>query len=290
MPEWIHTVNESLPYFFPICVFLFGAICGSFLNVCIYRIPLGQSIVWPPSTCACGDCRERIAPMHNIPIISWLYLRGRAVCCEETFSVRYLIVEVMTALLFLFAWLKFEPLVAAVGMLFISILIASTFIDLDHMIIPDCFSIGGAAIGLIASAFVPEFHGYSSDLLSGHLDSMISSILGISLGTACVYWISVIAELILKKPAMGEGDIKFLACIGAFTGWQGALFSLFGGAFIGTFLLLPMLIKERLKPGKQAVTKEVPFGPMLALGAILYFLYLEPFVVDYFQQLEVLFR
>ena len=289
MLDWIQTINQTLPYFLPICVFIFGAICGSFLNVCIYRIPMGRSIIWPPSSCHCG---KRIAPVHNIPIVSWLFLRGKAVCCDDTFSVRYLIVELITGIAFLLVWLKHEPLplVALIGMLFFGILIAATFIDLDHMIIPDCFSIGGALMGLAVSALVPELHGYSAESLSGHLDAWITSILGLCVGTAIVYWISVIAELILKKPAMGEGDIKFLACIGAFTGWQGALFSLFGGAFIGTLLLLPLLIKERLSPGKQGVTQEVPFGPMLALGAILYFLYLEDFVVDYFYQVELLFR
>ena len=287
MIEWIETVNQEMPYFFPICVFIFGSLCGSFFNVCIYRIPEGRSIVWPPSACACG---KKISPFHNIPILSWLLLRGRAACCDQTFSIRYLVVEALTGILFLLTWLKYDPIMAAIGMVFISILLVSTFIDFDHMIIPDRFSIGGAALGLVLSAFIPELHGYSSGNLAGHYESFLASIIGLTAGTAVVYWISVIGELILKKPAMGEGDIKFLACIGAFTGWQGALFALFGGAFVGTILLLPLLIKERLKPNSEGFTQEVPFGPMLALGAILYFLFLENFVLNYFYQIELLFQ
>ena len=288
MLDWIQTINQTLPYFLPICVFIFGAICGSFLNVCIYRIPMGRSIIWPPSSCHCG---KRIAPVHNIPIVSWLFLRGKAVCCDDTFSVRYLIVELITGIAFLLVWLKHEPLplVALIGMLFFGILIAATFIDLDHMIIPDCFSIGGALMGLAVSALVPELHGYSAESLSGHLDAWITSILGLCVGTAIVYWISVIAELILKKPAMGEGDVKFLAAIGAFTGWQGALFSLFGGAFLGTIIILPYLLFQHLKNPTEPKLQELPFGPFLALGAIVYFLWLSDFIDAYFAQIVNVF-
>ena len=287
--DWIFTVEESLPWFLPVGVFILGLLCGSFLNVCIYRIPEGRSVIWPPSACQCG---QKIPAYLNIPILSWLFLSGKAACCGRKIPARYPLVEFITALLFYLSWIQKEPTTALVGMAFFGILIAATFIDFDHMIIPDCFSIGGTILGIGLSVALPQIHGFESGILANHWNSWIASMLGVLVGTSLVYWISVIAELILKKPAMGEGDIKFLACIGAFTGWQGAIFALFGGAFIGTISLIPFLIKQRISTASsksQLGSTEVPFGPMLALGAIVYFLFLENQVYEYFAQVNSLF-
>ena len=269
-----------MPFFIPLCVFILGAIWGSFLNVCIYRIPQGYSILWPPSSCKCG---ERIPFYFNIPIIAWFLLKGKAICCEEKLSFRYPLVEALTGTLFVFSWLNHQPSVALVGMLFIAILITATFIDLDHMIIPDILSIGGMLLGVIVSIFIPELHGFSQIGLEAHWYSWIESILGIFVGTSIIYWIAIIGEIILKKPAMGEGDVKFLAAIGAFTGWQGALFSLFGGAFIGTIIILPYLLIKQLNKSKEPKLQEIPFGPFLGIGAIVYFLWLNDFMDVYFK-------
>ena len=287
--DWIITVEQTLPWFLPLVTFILGTLIGSFLNVCIYRIPEGRSVIWPPSACSC----ENKIPAHlNIPILGWLFLRGKAACCDQKISVRYPLVEALTGLLFYLSWTQREPSVSFIGMLFLAILIVTTFIDLDHMIIPDCFSIGGTILGIGLSIVVPKIHGFESGVLVGHWNSWVTSMLGVFVGTSLVYWISVIAELILKKPAMGEGDIKFLAFIGAFIGWQGAVFALFGGAFVGTIMLIPFLIKQKLKPlepNEETESTEVPFGPMLAIGATLYFLFLENQIDDYFAQVAGLF-
>ena len=284
--ELIDSIEAKMPFFIPLCVFIFGAIWGSFLNVCIYRIPQGHSIVWPPSSCQCG---KRIPFYFNIPVIAWFMLKGKAACCEEKLSFRYPLVEALTGTLFVFSWLNHQSIVAMVGMLFIAILIAATFIDLDHMIIPDIFSIGGMLLGVMVSIFIPQLHGFSQGGMEAHWYSWIESMLGIFVGTSMIYWIATIGEIILKKPAMGEGDVKLLAAIGAFNGWQGALFSLFGGAFIGTIIILPYLLIQQLKQPKEPKLQELPFGPFLAIGAIVYFLWLNNFVDAYFSQIVDIF-
>jgi leader peptidase (prepilin peptidase)/N-methyltransferase len=284
--EVINSLETTMPYFIPICVFIFGAMWGSFLNVCIYRIPEGHSIVRPPSTCRCG---QQIPFYLNLPIIAWFLLKGKAACCDEKLSFRYPLVEALTGILFLCSWLSYSPVVAFVGMIFIAILIAATFIDLDHMIIPDIFSIGGMILGVIVSIFVPELHGFSQGGIEAHWYSWIEAMLGVFIGTSMIYWIATIGEIILKKPAMGEGDVKFLAAIGAFTGWQGALFALFGGAFIGTIIILPYLLMQQLTKPKEPKLQELPFGPFLALGAVVYFLWLNNFVDAYFAQIADIF-
>src|SRR6266540_5443193 len=152
-------VSAALPWFFPTVAFIFGACIGSFLNVVIYRLPAGKSIVRPGSQCACGT---PIAWHDNIPIVSWFVLRGHARCCGRAYSFRYPMVELLTGLLFLACWLFFPPAKAACGMIFLSALIASTFIDLDHLIIPDVFSIGGTVVGVLLSMLIPTLHGQQS--------------------------------------------------------------------------------------------------------------------------------
>ena len=284
--ETLILVNTSAPWAILIFVFIFGTLLGSFLNVVIYRLPLDKSIIFPSSRCACG---EKIPFYFNIPVLSWFMLSGQAHCCEKTISRRYPLVESLTGILFLLLWLEHDWQIALVGMVFFALLIVATFIDLDHMIIPDVLSIGGLILGIFASFLIPDIHGFSSDTIRDHWHSLGSALLGAIVGTSLVYWIATFGELILKKPAMGEGDMKFLAAIGAFTGWQGAVFSLFGGAFIGTFLIVPYMIFQRIKNPNQPRIEALPFGPFLALGAILQFLYLDQKVQAYFTQISLLF-
>jgi leader peptidase (prepilin peptidase)/N-methyltransferase len=290
-------VSASLPWFFPAMAFVVGAAIGSFLNVVIYRVPAEKSIVRPGSHCACG---APIAWHDNIPILSWLLLRGRARCCGRPFSLRYPFVELLTALLFLECWRLFPPDKAGCGMVFISILVCATFIDLDHFIIPDVFTIGGALAGLVLSALVPALHGQSGDLfIVESLRSGVIALQGLLIGSGLVLWIALIAETLLKKEAMGFGDVKFIGMIGAFCGWRGTIFSLFGGAVVGTVWFILALVWQKLFPArKTALPAEspdaegqpaslgfgvhVPFGPMLAIAAALYFLWLHPWVDDYF--------
>ena len=163
MFETFEFINEDFPWFFASLATIFGAVTGSFLNVCIYRIPVGRSIIFPGSSCACG---RSIPFYHNIPIFSWLILQGKTSCCEETFSIRYPAIELLTAILFFWVWTIHSPIVAIIGMLFSAFLICSTFIDLDHMIIPDRFSIGGMIIGVILSFIFPSLHGLRPDFLT----------------------------------------------------------------------------------------------------------------------------
>jgi leader peptidase (prepilin peptidase)/N-methyltransferase len=305
MLKELNTINLEFPWFFSSLAFLLGAVVGSFLNVCIYRIPAGRSIITPGSRCACG---QPIAWFDNIPVISWLILRGRSRCCNQPFSFRYPAIELLTALLFLASWWLLPPLIAPVGMLFSSILICATFIDLDHMIIPDQFTIGAAVVGVIVSLLVPALHVDSSGYhIVDVMRSGLASILGLLIGSGVILWIALLAEVILRKEAMGFGDVKFLGAIGAFAGWQGAVFSIFGGAVIGTLAVAVVLVignlrKRDFKPLPQADVdaeepvpgavfgRQTPFGPMLACGGLLYFLLLRPYVDAYFANISYLFR
>lgn len=303
MIETLIIVNAEFPWFFELMAFIFGALVGSFLNVCIYRIPAEKSVVFPGSTCACG---QPIAFYNNVPILSWLILRGRAACCGAKFSFRYPAVELLTAVLFWVCWTQHLPSVALVGMLYISFLICSTFIDLDHMIIPDRFSIGGAVIGVLISFAVPSLHGIEAEhAFMAHVASGATGMIGALVGAGLIYWIRVLGEIVFRKPAMGEGDVKFVGFIGAFCGWQGAVFSMFGGALIGSLVLLPILLMGRLFGWKQTVQYEeengevvseeiamgsqVPFGPMLAAAGLIYFLGFDQYVDQYFRDFVYIF-
>lgn len=302
MIDTFELINEDFPWFFAGVVFLFGAVVGSFLNVCIYRIPANKSVIFPGSTCACG----KVIPWyHNIPIISWMILRGRAACCGNKFSIRYPLIELLTGLLFLASWLTHTPIPAIIGMLYIAFLICSTFIDLDHMIIPDRFSIGGMVLGVVIATFYPELHGIEGPALIENIQSFVVSIIGATIGAGLVYWIAVLGEVVFRKPAMGEGDVKFVGFIGAFCGWQGAVFAMFGGALLGALILLPWMLAARIlgkdilpEPDAIDARKDadscedeydeipvgaaVPFGPMLAGAGLLYFLGAHTFVDNYF--------
>jgi len=289
----------AFPWFFPAVAGLFGAMVGSFLNVCVYRIPAEQSIVTPGSHCACG---KPIAWYDNIPVLSWFILRGKARCCGRPYSFRYAFVELLTAALFLACWLLFPPAKAACGMLFVSVLIAATFIDLDHMIIPDVFTIGAGLLGVLLSFLVPALHDFHGNIyVVDSLRSGTAALQGLLVGSGLVLWIALLAELALKKEAMGFGDVKFVGMIGAFCGWQGAVFSVFGGAVVGTVWFVVALLWQKLsgKPAAIAPPSEtpegeaaplgfgmhVPFGPMLAIAGLLYFLVFHRWVAGYFASL-----
>lgn len=277
----------EFPWFFPLCAALFGAIVGSFLNVVIYRMPLDKSIVTPGSHCACG---QPIAWFNNIPVLSWFLLRGKARCCGQPYSFRYPFVELLTAGLFLACALQFPPAKAVLGMLFVACLVCATFIDLDHMIIPDTFTIGLGVLGVVLSFALPSLHEVTADLpMLAHLRSGGIGLVGLLIGSGVVLWIALVAEAVLRKEAMGFGDVKFVGAIGAFCGWQGALFSIFGGAIVGTVWVAlawawqkasgkkapiapPAEVREGEVAEKLAFGVQVPFGPMLAVAGGVYFL------------------
>lgn len=228
---------------------VFGALIGSFLNVCIHRLPLGESIVRPASRCP--GCRTPIRPFDNVPILSYLWLRGRCRKCAQRIPVRYPAVEALNALGYVLLIYRFglTPEAAVYGAFYSSLLVV-TFIDWDHQIIPNRITFPGIAIGLLSAATV----------LSG---SFADAVLGVALGGGLLWAVAVGAEWVLKKEAMGFGDVKLLAMIGAFLGWKAVLVTLFVGALAGSVIglaLLGLRLKQRGEP--------IPFGPFLALGAL----------------------
>lgn len=296
--DTLQFIEGEFPWLMPTFVFMMGAIIGSFLNVCIYRIPEGKSVVSPGSTCACG---QAIKWYDNIPILSWFILRGKARCCAGAYSFRYPFVEALTGTFFLAAWISQSPLKAICLMLFAAFLVCASFIDFDHMEIPDRFSIGLAVIGFSVSVLIPELHDFSrSEYTFSSVNAGLESALGILIGSGTILWIALLAEAVLRKEAMGFGDVKLLGGIGAFLGWQGAIFSIFGGALIGCIGLIVWATIKKLRPQsepkknegdkEEALDRHIPFGPMLASGALLYAFLLETEVLAYFAQFEVIYR
>jgi leader peptidase (prepilin peptidase)/N-methyltransferase len=231
--------------------------------------------------------------------VSWLVLRGRARCCGRAFSARYALVELLTALLFLACWELFPPAKAVCGMVFLGALLAAACIDIEHMIIPDSLSVGLGVAGVILSFLVPSLHGQQSAFYA--LDSIRSGgtgLAGLLLGSGLVLWIALVAEVVLKRESMGFGDVKFAGAIGAFLGWQGAVFAVFGGAIVGSAwialaLAWSMATKRRRvsEPGASRVGLgvRVPFGPMLAAAAALFFLGADSWMNAYVAKLAGMF-
>ena len=296
-------IAAAFPWFFPAVAFAVGACIGSFLNVVIYRLPKEESIVTPGSHCACG---RPIKWHDNIPILSWLLLRGRARCCGRSFSVRYPFVELLTGVLFVACWLKHPPLAALGGWIFLSALIAATFIDLDHMIIPDVFTLGLGVAGVVLSAAIPALHAqHSGFFLVDSIRAGTLAVQGMLVGSGLVLWIALLAEAVLKKEAMGFGDVKFVGAIGAFCGWQGAVFAVFGGAVVGTVWFAVAWTWEKITGRRAAVAPpsetpegeptplafgaQVPFGPMLAIAGGLYFLVFRDPALAWLADVSVLF-
>ncbi|MDR1232899.1 MAG: prepilin peptidase, partial [Puniceicoccales bacterium] len=222
-----------------IFIFVLGACVGSFLNVCIYRIPQGESIVFPRSRCKCG---AQIPWFLNIPLLSWLFLRGRAYCCGHNIPARYFVVEILTAILFVMVFaISDSPSNFIIGSGFCSLLLAIAFIDMDTMEIYDVMSVGGMFVGFVISLFFPGWHGEQSSI-----SSLVKSVSGACLGSGLIFWMAVMGEMVFKKEAIGGGDVKLLGTIGAFIGWKGCLFSIFGGCLISTLTFLPLLLLWKL--------------------------------------------
>ncbi len=251
--------------------FCWGACIGSFLNVCIYRIPREESVVHPGSHCP--SCDSPIKWYQNIPLFSWLALRGQCANCKNRISPRYFGVELLTACLFLLAWLKFdvvsEPRLFALApveslqiipvyWLVIMGLILGTFVDFDHMIIPDRVTLGGIVLGLFASTLVPELHD-ETIWWRGFLQSLI----GLSVGFGSLWSVAVLGEFAFKKEAMGFGDVKLMGAIGAFFGWPAVLFTIIVASFAGTLVGVLLILT-----GKKAMQSRIPFGPYLSLGTL----------------------
>lgn len=230
-------------------VCLFGALVGSFLNVCIHRLPRRESVVWPSSHCPA--CAAPIAPYDNLPLLSFLVLGGRCRACRAPISLRYPTVEAANAAGYgLILW-RFDvgwP-AAAYAVLFSSLLVI-TAIDLTHQIIPDAITLPGIPAGLILSATI---------LPIGLLDS----VLGLLVGGGLLWFIAWVSPYLFGKEGMGGGDIKLLAMVGAFLGWKPTLLTIMVGAMTGSLVGISLLSFKLLRRDQY-----IPFGPFLAFGAL----------------------
>ncbi|MGY8656649.1 MAG: prepilin peptidase [Verrucomicrobiia bacterium] len=339
------------PLYWSAVFFIFGSMVGSFLNVCIYRMPLEQSVVRPGSHCP--SCKYAIPLYHNIPLITWLQLRGKCANCGAPFSARYFLVELLTGITFLSCWLVFgpvSPLLALANCMLLSGFIVATMIDFEHFIIPDEVTLGGIVAGFIAAALVPALHGAGS--LTANMGQ---SLLGICIGGGVIYAIlragklmfgkkrisleanskllftdtslhlgneeypydelfyrktdfvsfraktleladrcykdvpvrltqarltigeesfdpepvkfmeAIADEIVLPQEAMGLGDVKFMAAIGAFLGWQATMFALMFSSLIGSVVGISLIAI-----GKRSWSARLPYGPYIALAAVVW--------------------
>lgn len=338
-------------HFWSVVFFILGTIVGSLLNVCIHRMPIGQSIIRPPSHCP--HCSYSIPWYLNIPLFTWMYLRGRCANCGAAISIRYFLVELLTGGAFLGAWLAFgrqSPLLVLIYCLILAGFIVATFIDLEHFIIPDEITKGGMVAGFLCSAALPLLHGTTE-----RADAILQSLVGMAVGGGLIYAILrlgkllfgrhefrlepgskvvftetslqlpgqeipyeeifaretdtilldaatvelpdrcywnvpvrlspsklliadeelnpegidrmevVTDHLVIPREAMGLGDVKFMAAIGAFLGWEAVLFSLMGSAILGSIVGVTLIALH-----KRAWSSRLPYGPYIALAATIW--------------------
>lgn len=232
-----------------------GSCMGSFLNVCIYRLPRNISIVFPRSQCP--GCKKLIAWYDNIPVLSFALLRRKCRRCGSKIAFRYLFVEILTGLLVLFLFSNYGVSIDFVvyTVLFCSLIVV-TFIDVDYQEIPDSISITGIFVGLLVSALYPRLQG-----ANGNLEGFLSSLTGALAGGASIYLVGVIGKAIFRKEAMGGGDVKLLAMIGAFLGWKMAIITFFAAPFLGSVVGIAV----KIKTGQSLI----PYGPFLSLAGFI---------------------
>jgi leader peptidase (prepilin peptidase)/N-methyltransferase len=242
--------------YFTVLVFFFGACVGSFLNVCIYRIPRDESVVAPRSHCP--NCNYMIPWYDNIPLVSYFVLRARCRKCEQKITPRYVLVEALVAVLFLLVWQRYGlDLRTPIYWMALSGLVVATFVDFEHMIIPDRISLGGILVGLVLSALVPSLHGTTS-----WLSSLRESVLGASSGILLLWSVGVLGKMVFKKDAMGMGDVKLLGAIGALLGWRAVIFTVMMSSLFGSVVGIGLIASRN-----KAWQSRIPYGPYIAMAA-----------------------
>lgn len=240
-------------------IFIFGACVGSFLNVVVYRLPAGLSLIHPPSRCP--SCLHPLGKTENVPVFGWLWLKGKCRWCQTPISPRYPLVEAMTGFLFVLVFNQYGLTWLSVGyVIFLSWLIALALIDFDTMTLPNYLTQTGLIIGLIFQIWL----GWSDGGVKTSANHLFMAILSCVVAIWLFDSILILGTLILGKPAMGGGDPKLASVIGAWLGWQGVLLTGFIACLIGSVLGISAIALGLLKKGQP-----FPFGPFLAMGAIL---------------------
>ena len=247
MGNWHWTIES-------ITVFLFGTVVGSFLNVCIYRLPKRESVVLPPSHCP--KCGKNIRWYDNIPLVSYVVLMGKCRACKGKIGYRYPLVEILTAILItsLYAAFGINAKFFAYSILTCGLIVA-TFVDFDIQEIPDEISLGGLAIGIIFSFAFPHIFGTAS-----RVNGLAASLLGVLAGGGAIYLMGFFGEIVFKKEAMGGGDVKLMAMIGSILGWKLAIFTFFAAPVFGSIVGIALKIKD----GREIM----PYGPFLSMAAV----------------------
>ncbi|MFM7450570.1 MAG: prepilin peptidase [Leptolyngbyaceae cyanobacterium] len=259
---------------FSIITFILGAAVGSFLNVVVYRLPAGQSPVYPPSRCP--KCQHRLRPHENVPVLGWLWLKGRCAHCRQSISMRYPIVEAATGLLFLLVFWQFgfSGLTIA-GWLLLSWLLALALIDLDTLTLPNSLTQSGLVLGLV---FQFLLGGVSIGWFGGAITQLVSGIFGAVLGLWLVDTIILLGSLALGQTAMGGGDAKLAAMIGAWLGWKLLLLTGFLACLLGA-----IVGGVAMALGRLSRHQPLPFGPFLAAGAAIAALWGQAMLSTYWQ-------
>ena len=247
-------------------IFILGVCIGSFLNVCIYRIPKDQSIIFPRSSCP--FCKKKIPIYFNIPLISFLILKGKCKYCLKPISLLYPAIELLTGFFALILFIKFGfTLKTLFWFVFICVLLIISFIDIATQTIPDIISLPCIIMFSSSCFFIPEI-------------SFKDTLIGIFTGGGILCFVALLYYLVRKEHGMGGGDIKLMAMIGAATGFKGVLFTIFTGSILGTLLGIIIILKKN-----EDIKFKIPFGPFLSAGAITYIFFGKQLIYWYFNVL-----
>lgn len=245
-----------------ICLFLFGSCIGSFLNVCIDRWVKNQSVIKPRSHCP--YCKKNIPWYLNIPVLTWLLLKGKTRCCGKPIPFRYFLSEIGIGFLAVFTF-AFANNLAVPCFVLLCLLWIAFWSDCETMLIPDQVTLGGLLLGILLSTFYPQIQ-----LSQNTFEAIKESFIGMCVGAGSLFLVASIAECFVNEEALGLGDMKLLGCIGAFLGTSGCLYALLLGSMLGTLFIVSHGIFVKLFQPKATINRRMAFGPFLALGAVAY--------------------